>query len=208
MDLVFSSWQDIPFTENHIKQLQQILLRYSEKDTWHRGNYKTNSNSVAAFDETGAQICIVFQTASPFDSTTFGAGCRPTTNTRRSTVLGWAFFLRATACSRRFLRTSYPGRLSPIGPHSALSAPLFSLPPQGRTVCSCLEGVILYFAYYTSGFGNSQSLLGDSPNNARPGTLPCRPSLPFAQTSFASYPIFCILHQRVWKFTIIAWGFP
>ena len=40
MDLVFSSWQDIPFTENHIKQLHQILLRYSEKDTWHRGNYK------------------------------------------------------------------------------------------------------------------------------------------------------------------------
>ena len=68
MDLVFSSWQDIPFTENHIKQLHQILLRYSEKDTWHRGNYKTNSNSVAAFDENGAQIGIVFQTATPFDT--------------------------------------------------------------------------------------------------------------------------------------------
>ncbi|EQD50389.1 filamentation induced by cAMP protein Fic, partial [mine drainage metagenome] len=39
MDLVFSSWQDIPLTENHIKQLHQILLRYSEKDAWHRGNY-------------------------------------------------------------------------------------------------------------------------------------------------------------------------
>jgi Fic family protein len=68
MDLVFSSWQDIPFTENHIKQLHQILLRHSEKDKWHRGNYKTNSNSVTAFDETGAQIGIVFQTASPFDT--------------------------------------------------------------------------------------------------------------------------------------------
>jgi Fic family protein len=68
MDLVFSSWQDIPFTENHIRQLHQILLRYSEKDTRHRGIYKANSNSVAAFDETGAQIGIVFQTASPFDT--------------------------------------------------------------------------------------------------------------------------------------------
>ena len=68
MNLVFSSWQDIPFTENHIKQLHQTLLRYSEKDTWHLGNYKTNSNSVAAFDETGAQIGVVFQTASPFDT--------------------------------------------------------------------------------------------------------------------------------------------
>ena len=68
MDLVFSSWQDIPVTENHIKQMHQILLRFSAKDTWHRGNYKTNSNSVAAFDENGSQIGIVFQTATPFDT--------------------------------------------------------------------------------------------------------------------------------------------
>ena len=38
MDLVFPSWQDIPFTENHIKQLHQILLRHSETDTWHTRN--------------------------------------------------------------------------------------------------------------------------------------------------------------------------
>ncbi|GAB2876327.1 Fic family protein [Uliginosibacterium flavum] len=68
MDLVFSSWPEIPVSENHIKQLHQILLRHSEKDAWHRGNYKTNSNSVAAFDENGSQIGIVFQTASPFDT--------------------------------------------------------------------------------------------------------------------------------------------
>ena len=68
MDLVFSSWQDIPFSENYIKQLHQILLRYSEMHTWHRGNYKTNSNSVAAFDEKGVQIGIAFQTATPFDT--------------------------------------------------------------------------------------------------------------------------------------------
>lgn len=68
MDQVFSSWQDIPFTENHIKQLHQMLLRYSEKDTRHRGNYKTHSNSIVAFDENGARIGIVFQTATPFDT--------------------------------------------------------------------------------------------------------------------------------------------
>lgn len=68
MDLVFSAWQDIPFNENHIKQLHQILLRHSAKDTRHRGQYKNTSNSVAAFDETGAQIGIVFETASPFDT--------------------------------------------------------------------------------------------------------------------------------------------
>lgn len=53
MDLVFSAWQDIPFNENHIKQLHQILLRHSEKDERHRGQYKINTNSVAAFDENG-----------------------------------------------------------------------------------------------------------------------------------------------------------
>lgn len=68
MDLVFSSWQDIPFNENHIKQLHQVLLRHSEKDARHRGQYKTNSNSVAAFDENGAQIGIVFETATPLDT--------------------------------------------------------------------------------------------------------------------------------------------
>lgn len=68
MDLVFSSWQDIPFNENHIKQLHQVLLRHSEKDSRHRGAYKTNSNSVAAFDLNGVQIGIVFETATPFDT--------------------------------------------------------------------------------------------------------------------------------------------
>jgi len=68
MDEVFSSWQEIPFSENHIKQLHQMLLKYSEKDTRHRGNYKTHANNVAAFDENGAQIGIVFQTATAFDT--------------------------------------------------------------------------------------------------------------------------------------------
>ena len=45
MDLVFNSWQDIPFNESHIKQLHQILLRHSEKDTRHRGQYKIHPNS-------------------------------------------------------------------------------------------------------------------------------------------------------------------
>ena len=68
LDLVFTSWQDITLTENHIKQLHRDLLVYSEKDSRHRGNYKTSSNSVAAFDENGAQIGVVFETATPFDT--------------------------------------------------------------------------------------------------------------------------------------------
>lgn len=68
MDVVCGAWADIPLNENHIQQLHQILLRHSEKDSRHRGQYKTHSNSVAAFDESGVQIGIVFQTASPFNT--------------------------------------------------------------------------------------------------------------------------------------------
>ncbi|CAG4921051.1 Fic family protein [Paraburkholderia gardini] len=68
MDLMFSSWQDIPFNQNHIKQLHQILLRHSLKDERHRGHYKTSSNNVSAFDENGRQIGVVFETATPFDT--------------------------------------------------------------------------------------------------------------------------------------------
>ena len=68
MDLVFSSWQHIPFNENHVKQLHQTLLRHSIKDERHRGHYKTNANNVSAFDENGVEIGIVFETASPFDT--------------------------------------------------------------------------------------------------------------------------------------------
>jgi Fic family protein len=68
MDMVFSSWQDIPFNENYIKQLHQVLLTHSQKDARHRGQYKTHANSVVAFDENGTQIGIVFETATPFDT--------------------------------------------------------------------------------------------------------------------------------------------
>ncbi len=68
MDLMFRAWEEIPFNESHVRQLHQILLQYSQKDEWHRGSYKTNANSVAAFDENGVQIGIVFETATPFDT--------------------------------------------------------------------------------------------------------------------------------------------
>lgn len=68
METIFAAWQEIPMNENYIKQLHRDLLRYSEKDDWHRGEYKKTSNSVAAFDENGKQIGIVFETATPFDT--------------------------------------------------------------------------------------------------------------------------------------------
>jgi Fic family protein len=68
MELVFQSWEEFTLTGNHAKQLHRDLLKYSEKDAHHRGKYKTHSNSVAAFDETGKELGIVFETATPFDT--------------------------------------------------------------------------------------------------------------------------------------------
>ena len=68
MENIFDNYEVIPFTENYIKQMHQILLSYSDKDERHRGAYKTISNSVAAYDSDGNQIGIVFETATPFET--------------------------------------------------------------------------------------------------------------------------------------------
>lgn len=68
MQTVFASATEITVTENHIKQLHRDLLGHSDKDTRHRGQYKTTANSIAAFDGAGRQIGVVFDTASPFDT--------------------------------------------------------------------------------------------------------------------------------------------
>ena len=68
METVFASWAEITVTENHIKQLHRDLLRYRDKDQRHRGEYKTSSNSVAAFDADSKRFGVVFETASPFET--------------------------------------------------------------------------------------------------------------------------------------------
>ncbi len=68
MELLFASWEHIPFNQNHLLQLHRDLLAYSTKDSRHRGRYKTVSNSVGAFDAKGRQVAVVFQTATPFDT--------------------------------------------------------------------------------------------------------------------------------------------
>jgi len=68
METISQSFADIPITENHIKQLHRDLLCFSEKDERHRGHYKTSPNSVAAFNEEGHQVGIVFETATPFET--------------------------------------------------------------------------------------------------------------------------------------------
>lgn len=68
INTIFDNYRDIPLSENYIKQLHQILLRYSSKDEHHRGEYKKDSNRVAAFDANGREIGSIFETATPFDT--------------------------------------------------------------------------------------------------------------------------------------------
>jgi len=68
METIFQAWAEIPITENHIKQLHRDLLRHSDKDERHRGEYKTLRNDVGAFDAAGHMIGVVFETATPFDT--------------------------------------------------------------------------------------------------------------------------------------------
>lgn len=68
MGQVFQSWEHVPLTEDHIRQLHRDLFRYNDKDERHRGQYKNTSNNVAASDAHGQQIGIVFETAPPFDT--------------------------------------------------------------------------------------------------------------------------------------------
>ena len=68
METIFTSFQDIHFTENYIKQLHYILLKHSKKDVNHCGSYKKFTNNVEAFGADGKSKGIIFQTATPFDT--------------------------------------------------------------------------------------------------------------------------------------------
>jgi len=68
MELIFSSWKEMSLTENLVKQLHQVLLKFSSKDERHRGEYKKLPNHVEAFDSKGKSLGVVFETTSPFDT--------------------------------------------------------------------------------------------------------------------------------------------
>ena len=57
---IFQSYIAMHLTENVIKQLHRWLLKYSDKDQRHRGEYKKLPNHVEAFDESGKSLGIIF----------------------------------------------------------------------------------------------------------------------------------------------------
>lgn len=61
MDLISESFENINLIESHIKSLHNSLLKYSAKDQWHKGNFKSHSNAVEASFPDGTKQ-IIFQT--------------------------------------------------------------------------------------------------------------------------------------------------
>ena len=64
LELIYDNYADIKLSESYIKQLHQLLLKYSDKDERHRGAYKSLSNKVVATYPTGEQRTI-FATTEP-----------------------------------------------------------------------------------------------------------------------------------------------
>ena len=61
LDLISEAYENISVAESHIKSLHNRLLKYSDKDEWHKGNYKLHSNAVEASFPDGTRQ-IIFQT--------------------------------------------------------------------------------------------------------------------------------------------------
>lgn len=61
LDLISESHSEIRVNESSIKNLHNILMKYNEKDSWHKGNYKQHSNAVEATHPDGTKQ-IIFQT--------------------------------------------------------------------------------------------------------------------------------------------------
>ena len=64
LDLITEAFTDIPIIEGNIKNLHNILLKFSEKDKWHQGDYKKHSNVVEATFPDGSKQ-VVFKTTEP-----------------------------------------------------------------------------------------------------------------------------------------------
>jgi len=68
LDTISESFADIRVSEGDIKNLQKILMKHSEKDEWHRGEYKQHPNSVDANYPDGRTVTI-FNTTKPGQDT-------------------------------------------------------------------------------------------------------------------------------------------
>jgi Fic family protein len=64
LELIADSFKNMEITESNLKHLHNLLMKYGEKDAWHKGNYKQHSNIVEATNLDGSKQ-VIFQTTEP-----------------------------------------------------------------------------------------------------------------------------------------------
>lgn len=64
LDTIVDSFDAIVISETNIKNIHNQLLKYSSKDSWHRGDYKQHTNAVEASFPDGSKR-IIFRTTDP-----------------------------------------------------------------------------------------------------------------------------------------------
>ena len=64
LEVILENYEEIELTERYIHQLHSILLKYSNKDQRHKGQYKSLSNQVVANYDDGEQK-VIFRTTAP-----------------------------------------------------------------------------------------------------------------------------------------------
>jgi Fic family protein len=62
LDLIAEAYENIAVTESSILSLHSTLMKYSDKDEWHKGSYKVHNNAVEATFGDGTRQ-IIFRTA-------------------------------------------------------------------------------------------------------------------------------------------------
>jgi len=68
LDIISESYSDINIDTSSLKNLHNILLKHSDNDSWHKGDYKQHSNAVEANFPDGTKQIIVETTEAGFQT--------------------------------------------------------------------------------------------------------------------------------------------
>ncbi len=63
LENVFNSWKTIKLSENTIKHFHSELLKFTDKDQKHKGEYKKQENKVLMINDVGKSVGILFDTS-------------------------------------------------------------------------------------------------------------------------------------------------
>ena len=66
LEFVFNHYDDILLSESSILKLHHDMMSLSERDAWHKGQYKSGSNHVEARDASNKVIGVIFDPTPPY----------------------------------------------------------------------------------------------------------------------------------------------